>query len=191
MYICQTMDDQLNWYALRAFKGRVLNVKGDFESAGCRTYMAMQIRESVKDGHHLYRKVQIVPQLLFVRCTEQQLKEYKDSHFDEIMVYRHKVKNDKGEETLVPAAIPEEQMKLFMFITSVDDGKDVDYYGEVMPHFEEGERVEVTDGLYKGATGYVKRIKKDRKLLVAIEGVAVVAISNIPMSYLVKSNNNH
>ena len=30
------------------------------------------------------------------------------------------------------------------------------------------------------------RIKKDRKLLVAITGVAVVAISHIPMCYLEK-----
>lgn len=78
-----------------------------------------------------------------------------------------------------------------MFITSVGDGKDVAYYGDIMPHFEEGEKVEVTDGIYKGATGYIKRIKKDRKLLVAVEGVAVVAISNIPMSCIAKSNNNH
>jgi len=47
-------------------------------------------------------------------------------------------------------------------------------------------RVRVTDGIYKGAEGIVKRIKRDRKLLVAVEGVAVVAISNIPMACLEK-----
>ena len=191
MYICQVMDDQLNWYALRAFKGRVGKIKEDFDAAGCKTYMAMQIRESVRNGHHLYKKVQVVPQLLFVYCCERQLLDYKNAHFDEIMIYRSKMKNDKGEETFLPAVIPEKQMKLFMFITSVGDGKDVAYYGDIMPHFEEGEKVEVTDGIYKGATGYIKRIKKDRKLLVAVEGVAVVAISNIPTSCIAKSNNNH
>ena len=107
------------------------------------------------------------------------------------MLYRRKAKNAEGDEVFVPAAIPEDQMKLFIFITSAGDGKDVAYFGETMPHFEVGEQVEVTEGIYKGATGYIKRIKKDRKLLVAIEGVAVVAISNIPMAYIAKSNNNH
>ena len=55
----------------------------------------------------------------------------------------------------------------------------------VMRH-REGDVVRVTEGLYKGATGIVKRIRKDRKLLVAISGVAVVAISHIPMCYLEK-----
>jgi transcription antitermination factor NusG len=74
-----------------------------------------------------------------------------------------------------------------MFITSTGDGKDIEYYADVMPHFEEGERVVVKDGIYKGLEGFVKRIKRDRKLLVALEGVAVVAISNIPIIYLEKT----
>ena len=185
------MEDQLNWYALRAFKGRALRIKEDFESAGCKTYMAMQIRESIKNGHREYKEVQLIPQLLFVYCTEKSLQDYKNAHFDEIMIYRHFVRNGNGEEFLLPAPIPEKQMKLFIFITSTGNAADIEYFGEVMPKFKEGEQVTVTDGIYKGATGYIKRIKKDRKLLVAIEGVAVVAISNIPMSCIAKSNNNH
>ena len=44
----------------------------------------------------------------------------------------------------------------------------------------------VIDGIYKGAEGVVKRIRKDRKLLIAVTGVAVVAVSHIPQSYLEK-----
>ena len=102
------------------------------------------------------------------------------------MIYKNKYKDAKGNLVATPASIPEAQMKAFIFITSTGNGKDIEYFGDIMPHFEEGSRVRVTDGIYKGATGFVKRIKRDRKLLVAIEGVAVVAISNIPMSYLQK-----
>ena len=185
------MEDQLNWYALRAFKGRVLKIKEDFEAAGYKTYMAMQIRESVRNGHRVFKEVQLVPQLLFVYCTENALNCYKNGHFNEIMIYKNKATNEKGEEVLVPAPIPEAQMNLFMFITSASNSNDLEYFGASMPLFEEGDRVIVTEGVYKGATGFVKRIRKDRKLLVAIEGVAVIAISNIPMSCIAKSNNNH
>ena len=44
----------------------------------------------------------------------------------------------------------------------------------------------VIDGIYKGAEGIVKRIRRDRKLLVAVNGVAIVAISHIPMQFLEK-----
>jgi ribosomal protein L24 len=38
----------------------------------------------------------------------------------------------------------------------------------------------VIDGPLKGAEGYIKRIKKDRRLLVCVEGVIAVATSYLP-----------
>jgi transcription antitermination factor NusG len=53
-----------------------------------------------------------------------------------------------------------------------------------MPTYRKGQRVRVINGIYKGAEGYIKKIKSDRKLLVALNGVAVVAVSYIPSAYL-------
>jgi hypothetical protein len=44
----------------------------------------------------------------------------------------------------------------------------------------------VLEGPLKGAEGYIKRIRKDRRLLVAIEGFIAVATSFIPFQYLEK-----
>ena len=46
--------------------------------------------------------------------------------------------------------------------------------------FRKGSKVRVKEGQLKGAEGYIKRIRKDRRLLVAIEGVIAVATSYIP-----------
>ena len=178
--------EPLHWYAIRAFKRKVMKIREDFEKQGFKTYIAMRRVTEAVDGRITHKDEQIIPQLLFVCCTQKQLEAYKDAHDKDFMIYRHKVTNEEGLTQLLPDPIPEAQMKAFIFITSTGDGKDIEYYADIMPHFEEGERVQVTDGIYKGATGFVKRIKRDRKLLVAIEGVAVVAISNIPMSYLKK-----
>ena len=182
----QPGQDPLNWYAIRAFKRKVMGIKEDFEKMNFKTYMAMRSVEYEDGGHLKYKDVEIIPQLLFVCCPQRELDAYKETHDKDFMVYRHKVLDKGGFPVLKPAPIPEAQMKAFIFITSTGNGKDIEYFGDIMPHFEEGSRVRVTDGIYKGATGFVKRIKRDRKLLVAIEGVAVVAISNIPMSYLQK-----
>ena len=171
----QRVTDEARWYALRVFKGRIFRVRQRIEEAGQKTYMAMRTVDRVEDGHLRYDEVQIVPSLVFVKCPLNWLKNFKNANPDDFMIYR-----DRGETE--PTPIRDEEMSLFIFITSTDHGRDVQYYGDTMP--AEGERVRVTDGIYKGATGVVKRIKKDRKLLVAVEGVAVVAISHIPLSYL-------
>ena len=44
----------------------------------------------------------------------------------------------------------------------------------------------MTGGPFQGAEGYVVRIKKDRRLVVTISGVAAIATSFIPMELLEK-----
>ena len=84
-----------------------------------------------------------------------------------------------------PAPIRDREMESFIMVTSVSYDQDIEIL-EPKLQYAQGDLVRVTDGIYKGATGVVKRIKKDRKLLIAINGVAVVAISHIPMQYLEK-----
>lgn len=163
--------EELHWYAVRAFRGKAGRLKEDFEEAGWKTFTA----------------VRSVPQLLFVKCPQKWLETYKGGFLGEyFMIYRHKVRNSLGFPIFEPAPIPEEQMQVFMFVTSVGDGSDIEVCEAPEACFNKGEKVRVKEGLYKGAVGVVKRIKRDRKLLVAIEGVVVVAISNIPVSFLEK-----
>jgi len=49
-----------------------------------------------------------------------------------------------------------------------------------------GEKVRVINGHFKGLEGYIKRIKKDRRLIVTIEGVVAVATEYIPRDFLEK-----
>ena len=44
----------------------------------------------------------------------------------------------------------------------------------------------VTDGPFKGAEGHIRRIKKDRRLVVTIAGVVAVATTYIHPSMLKK-----
>ena len=45
-------------------------------------------------------------------------------------------------------------------------------------------KVKVIDGNFAGAEGVIKRIKKDRVVVVLLKGVAAVAITNIRPEYL-------
>ena len=164
------------WFAMRIFNNRILRIKEEWEQKGARTYMAVKTTDK--------RTVQLAPSLLFVRTTLDALKDFKQDHFSELMIYRRADSTD-------PAPIPEEQMRMFILVTSATDGRDVNLVSESLMgpdtkqfDFKPGEKVRVTEGPFKGAEGVIKRIKKDRKLLVAVQGVVVVAISNIPPRFL-------
>ena len=62
-----------NWYALRVFYNHILRIKEELEQRGHKTYMAVKkVRETV-NGRTVERQVQLVPSLLFVRCTQDEL----------------------------------------------------------------------------------------------------------------------
>ena len=47
------------------------------------------------------------------------------------------------------------------------------------PEYHEGDRVRVTDGPFKGAEGHIRRIRRDRRLVVTIPGIVAVATTYI------------
>lgn len=180
---------------MRVFNNRILRIKEELEQKGARTYMAMKTVQTPgpkpttgtttqPTPKPTVKKLQLAPSLLFVRTDLETLKTFKQSHFSELMVYRRP-------DSTEPAPIPEEEMRMFILVTSATDGRDVDVITNDLLgpdqrafDFKPGEKVRVTEGPFKGAEGIIRRIKKDRKLLVAINGVVAVAISHVPAAFL-------
>ena len=158
----------MHWYAVRVFYNHIFRIKDELESKGVKTYMALKKTRE--------RKVQLAPSLLFLYWDAEHLTEFKQDHFSELMVYRQP-------ESTEPAPIDDREMEMFILVTSALDGREVEVTDQTFD-FKPGERVRVTEGPFKGAEGVIKRIKKDRKLLVAVRGVVVVAISHIPGQFL-------
>ena len=163
----------MHWYAIRVFYNHIFRIKEELEAKGVKTYMA--VKQAGK------RRIQIAPSLLFLYWDEEHLTAFKQDHFSELMVYRRAEGNK-------PAPINPLEMEMFILVTSALDGQEVEYIGQTLD-FKPGERVRVVEGPFKGAQGVIKRIKKDRKLLVAVSGVVVVAISHIPGQFLERIEN--
>lgn len=113
---------------------------------------------------------------MFVRAEERYVVDLERRLTGKVMLYRR----SGGRE---PAPIPDTEMEIFMLVTSIRDRglEPVDAFGA---DCRRGDRVRVTDGVFKGAEGYVRRIGKDRRLVVSIEGVVAVATSYIPLRFL-------
>ena len=158
----------MHWYAIRVFNNHIFRIKEELDRIGVRTYMALKNSGT--------RRVQLAPSLLFVHWDAERLLAFKQDHFSEIMLYR------KPESTQ-PAPINDKEMEMFILVTSALEGREVEVSNQIYD-FKPGERVRVIEGPFKGAEGVIRRIKKDRKLLVAVSGVVVVAVSHIPGQFL-------
>ena len=136
------------------------------------------MRQAQEAGHRVYY-ADCLSNIFFIQCPVEWLVSFKKSHLSDFMIY-----TEAGGTK--PSPIREQEMDTFIMVTSVQyNNPDIEVL-EAKVQYAQGDKVRVTDGIYKGAIGTVKRIKKDRKLIVAITGVAVVAISHIPMCYLEK-----
>lgn len=175
--------DSPAWFALKVFYSKAPQVQDDFRKAGHDSYLPKMVVETFDHGQLKYAEKPIVASLLFVHCTEAELLNYKHTHDTVLLYYTDPAAVDKKR----PGRIPDREMDIFRIATSIastDPG--AMYLGSDTERLCTGDRVRVTEGLYKGAEGYVKRIRHARKVLVAIKGVAVVALSNIHPQYLEK-----
>lgn len=143
----------------------------------------------LQEGMIIYKRVPLVSSLIFVRMDEHQAQELDDRLKKEALIsgflYKevHWVKNKETEKetrALKPAAIPDRQMTAFRLVTESGASGLEFFADDDFTRFQEGGKVRVKEGPFKGAEGYIKRIRKDRRLLVSIDGVVAVATSFIP-----------
>lgn len=152
----------VNWYAIKVYYNRVQPL----------------IAECREAGIEFFAPTDIIRSLLFVHCTENDVLHLAATSDVKMWVYR----NTEGTR---PAAIPDREMEVFRFVvTAGHDG--LELLGDDKPEYHVGERVVVTDGPFKGAEGHIKRIKRDRRLIVTIKGVVAVATAYIHPSLLRK-----
>ena len=158
-------DSELHWYAFRAYWNRLGQVKQMLEEAGVEYYAQ-----------------KILPSYVFVHSTHDKLEAMRRYEYDNEL-HRFYVYWDK--ENSRPAVVPDREIEVFRIVTSaVQSG--LELLGDDLPKYHKGDLVRVTGGPFKGAEGHVVRIRKDRRLVVTISGVAALATSYIPKELLEK-----
>ncbi len=170
--------NKLNWYPVRVFYGRADAIKEAADESGIEYFYPMRLVEKFAPGGLKYVEEPLVKSLIFLRANLQELKDIKARNNTSLIPYYDRV-------THSPLIVPEKQMESFMKLCKLNDSGLV-YLGDDSPKYHQGDKVRVTDGIFKGFEGHIKRIRHDRKLIVTIEGVAAFATRFIPPSMLEK-----
>lgn len=168
----------VHWYALKVFYNKVFEIETYLKDMNFESYIPLKIVETLVDGvKKVYRKP-VISSLMFIRMTEQDAIKLQVQLTNRIMLYIDR-------ETKRPVTIPEREMNIFILVTSSGD-KGLEYFGEECMMYRTGDRVRVTEGIFKDAEGYIRRIKGNKRLIVSIEGIVAVATSYIPECFLEK-----
>ena len=169
------MSAEEHWYALKVFYNRVFDVERLLAQDGVKTYIPLRSTETPVGGRTIRRREPAVSSLMFVRQAERAVLELmqRAKATSPLMVYFDR-------ETKKPAVIPDPEMEAFMLVTSTDD-PGLEYLPEAPAELRRGDRVRVTEGVFKGAEGYIRRDKGRRRLIVSVEGF-YKKYGNIPLS---------
>ena len=191
------------WYALKVFFNKVFDIEDLLVRAGFETYVPVRKTElkgetflrvkkrlALQDddrndrkyeqvGPRIFKREPVVTSLAFVRAAEEDIPWISSQLEGKGFVYR-------TADRKRPSVIPDKQMAMFRLVASSgEDGLEF-FSDEKIVNYAQGDRVRVKEGPLKGAEGYIKRIRRDRRLLVAIEGFIAVATSYIPPQLLEK-----
>lgn len=169
-----------HWYALKVFYNKVFEIEEALNQDQIENYIPCEI---VFVEHHGVKKSMrkpVISSLLFFRSTEKQALEIQQKLTDRVILYTRLAGWRKQ-----PIAIPECEMSIFMLVTSSGE-KGLEYLSDTPVEYHSGQKVRVIDGVFKGAEGYIHRIKGNRRLIVSIQGVCAVATTYIPQCFLQK-----
>ena len=88
-----------------------------------------------------------------------------------------------AEDAHVIMTVPDRQMENFMRVATKTD-ESVMFLDEKTVVGKEGKRVRIMGGAFEGVEGVIRRVKRCKRVVVELEGVASVAIAFVPAGLL-------
>ena len=172
---------ELHWFPMRVAHHRELRVRDELQRLNIEHYLPLKWGQRIYGGH--IRRVQVpVVNIIFVHSTQDEITREK-MYNEELSYLRYMMNVCQGEESASEImTVSDREMDDFIKATRHDDDR-MRYLAYTDFIDKEGRRVKVVDGDFAGVEGQIKRIRKDRVVVVCVRGVVAVALQ-IPFSQL-------
>ena len=177
--------DPKTWFPMRVTYQREMKVKAELDRLGIENFVPMRYKvvESQNGGDTELRRVLVpaISNLIFVRSTQERMSELKRRN-EVLEPLRYMMDYTASQEHAI-MTVADEEMENFMRVASRTDDSVVFLDNETVVG-KEGKRVEIMGGVFEGVTGVIRRVKRCKRVVVEIEGVASVAIAYVPAGVL-------
>ncbi len=157
-----------------------MKVKRELDSLHIENFLPMKYRIITRGDRKVKELIPAIHNLIFVNISSVALKEYKATTILPIRYIMNR-------ETREPIVIPETQMKNFIAVAG-NITEQIVYLEPNLSNFNKGDKVKIIGGVFEGAEGYFMRIKRDRRVVVCINGIAAVATAFVHPSLVTKIN---
>jgi hypothetical protein len=167
---------------MRVTYSRELKVKAELDRLEIENFVPMRYK-MVDDGSEIPRRdlVPAINNLIFVHSTQERVSELKMRN-EVLEPLRYMMDHTVAREHAI-VTVADGQMENFMRVASRTDDS-VMFLDEETVVGKEGKRVEIMGGAFEGVTGVIRRVKRCKRVVVEIEGVASVAIAYVPAGVL-------
>ena len=177
--------DPKTWFPMRVTYQREMKVKAELDRLGIENFVPMRYKvvERQNDGDTELRRVLVpaINNLIFVRSTQERLSELKRTN-EVLEPLRYMMDRTASLEHAI-MTVADREMENFMRVASRTDDSVMFLDNETVVG-KEGKRVEIMGGAFEGVTGVIRRVKRCKRVVVEIEGVASVAIAYVPVGML-------
>lgn len=175
------MTHPLLWYPMRVTYNREMQMKSCFDALGIECFVPMKYVIEEEDYAVKEKLVPAIHNLIFVHSTQETITGLKMNNKD-FAPLRYMMKHTGDSETQI-MTVPDREMENFIQVTAMTDHsviflEDSDYLKKI------GKTVRIKEGQFKDVVGVVKRIKRNRCVVIRIEGVAAVALTNVPSRFV-------
>lgn len=166
------------WFPMRVTYSRELKVKAELDRLEIENFLPMTYKLTGADTEHPHREcVPAINNLIFVRSTREMISGLKTSN--EVLLPLRYMMDHTGREVRRIMTVPDGEMENFMRVASRTD-ESVMFLDEETMVGKEGKRVVITGGAFEGVTGVIRRVKRCKRVVVELEGIASVAIAFVP-----------
>lgn len=166
------------WFPMRVTYSRELKVKTELDRLGIENFIPMSYKLVNVDTDNPHRKlVPAINNLIFVRSTQERISGLKSSN--KVLEPLRYMIDQTAQQPHTIMTVSNRQMETFMRVASRTDDS-VMFLDDETVVGKEGKHVMITGGPFEGVTGVIRRVKRCKRVVVEIEGVASVAIAFVP-----------
>ena len=170
------------WFPMRVTYQREMKVKAELDRLGIECFVPMTYKLIDGDMDNPHRElVPAINNLIFVHSTQERISYLKLSN-ETLEPLRYMI-DQTAQKAHTIMTVADRQMENFMRVASRTDDS-VMFLNDDSILGKEGKRVMITGGTFEGVTGVIHRVKRCKRVVVELEGIASVAIAFVPAGLL-------
>ena len=179
--------DPILWFPMRVTYSRELKMKAELDRLEIENFLPMTYKLFDADTANPHRElVPAINNLIFIRSSKERISTLKSTNV--VLQPLRYIMDRTAQQAHTIMTVPDAQMQNFMRVASMTDDS-VMFLNDETVIGKEGKRVLITGGIFNGVTGVIRRVKRCKRVVVELDGLATVAIAFVPAILLKELEN--